>query len=198
MHHKALPTTTMWHTIITTRILGFWLYLMSDCVLFAALFATYAVLSTSYAGGPSGHELFNLNTVLLETLCLLTSSFTYGLSLLAVKKNNTQRMIGWLMLTFMLGTVFISMEINEFYRLIIEGNGPQRSAFLSAFFSLVATHGFHVVIGLLWIIIMIGQILKKGLTSNTKIRLVLLGFYWHLLDVVWVFIFTLVYLLGTL
>lgn len=180
------------------RMFGFWVYLMSDCILFITLFATYAVLSSSHAGGPSGKALFDLQRVFFETIFLLCSSFTCSLSILAVRLENRFYVLSWLAATFILGALFITFELHEFYHLISTGNGPDRSAFLSAFFTLVGTHGLHVLIGLLWIAVMIAQVTKKGLTSNTSIRLFLFNLFWHFLDIIWIFIFSIVYLLGIL
>lgn len=184
--------------IASNRVLGFWVYLMSDCILFATLFATYAVLSTNYAGGPTGKEIFNLHDVLTQTFCLLISSFTCGLTILAVHKNKIQPVVCWLIITLLLGLSFNVLELREFSHLINDGHTPQRSAFLSAFFTLVGTHGLHVFCGCIWIMVMIGQVIKKGLILSTKTRLILFSLFWHLLDVIWICIFTLVYLMGSM
>lgn len=175
---------------------GFWLYLMTDCILFASLFAVYAVLRESTAGGPSGAELFELPMVLVETLILLTSSFTCGLALLALRQGNVKWLIVWLAATYVLGLSFLTIELNEFSLLIAEGHSWQQSAFLSAFFTLVGTHGLHIFVGLLWLLIMIGVLFKKGITSKVRRQLMLFGLFWHFLDLVWIFIFTFVYLIG--
>lgn len=182
---------------IENRTYGFWLYLMSDCVLFAVLFAVYAVLHNNYAGGPGPKELFELKSVLAETLCLLTSTLTCALMIYAVHRDKKNQALFWLFLTFALGGAFISLEIKEFYHLISEGNTPSRSAFLSSFFTLVGTHGAHVTMGLLWITVMMAQVFVKELRITVKIRLFLFSLYWHFLDIIWICIFTLVYLLGT-
>lgn len=175
---------------------GFWMYLMTDCVLFASLFATYAVLHNNTFGGPSGRELFSMPFVLTETLLLLTSSFTCGLALLAGRRGAKNQVLGWLAVTFLLGAIFLGMELTEFAHLAREGNSWQRSGFLSAFFTLVGTHGAHIATGLLWIAVLVVRLLRKGLSPVSLRRLMLFGMFWHFLDIVWIFIFTIVYLLG--
>lgn len=175
---------------------GFWIYLMTDCILFATLFATYAVLHSSTFGGPSSRELFSLPHAFIETMILLFSSVTCGFCLLSSIKMQKTRVLAWLITTFVLGSLFITMELIEFKELVHQGNGPQRSAFLSAFFTLVGTHGLHVTIGLLWILVMLFQVSFQGITSLTFRRLALFGLFWHFLDLVWIFIFTFVYLMG--
>ncbi|MHC6227284.1 cytochrome o ubiquinol oxidase subunit III [Pseudomonas sp. X10] len=179
-------------------VLGFWLYLMTDCILFASLFATYAVLSGSFAGGPSGHDIFQLDFVAVETAFLLLSSITFGFAMLKMFAGNKAGVLGWLAVTFLFGAGFIAMEIYEFHHLIVEGYGPQRSGFLSAFFALVGTHGLHVTAGLIWMAIMMYQINKHGITPTAKTRMSCLSLFWHFLDVVWICVFTVVYLLGVL
>ncbi len=179
-------------------VFGFWIYLMSDCILFATIFATYAVLSTSFAGGPTGKDIFELPYVLAETFCLLISSVTYGFAMLAMHKGNQSGVMKWLAVTFLFGAAFIGMEINEFSHLIAEGFGPDRSAFLSAFFALVGTHGLHVFSGLVWMIVLMIQISQNGLTATNNTRLMCLSLFWHFLDVVWICVFTVVYLMGVL
>ena len=179
-------------------VLGFWLYLMTDCILFASLFATYAVLSGSFAGGPSGHDIFQLDFVAVETLFLLLSSITFGFAMLKMFDGKKAGVLGWLAVTFLFGAGFIAMEIYEFHHLIGEGFGPQRSGFLSAFFALVGTHGLHVTAGLIWMAIMMYQINKHGITPTAKTRMSCLSLFWHFLDVVWICVFTVVYLMGTL
>lgn len=177
---------------------GFWVYLMTDCVLFATLFATYIVLHRNTAGGPSTMDIFDLPMVLTETVILLLSSFVCGLAVLAAHNQQKTQVIVWYSITFILGAVFLAMELKEFSHLIAEGYSWQRSGFLSGFFTLVATHGLHIAAGLIWILVMIWQVLKKGLTRNTVRRLSILGMFWHFLDVVWIFIFTIVYLMGVI
>jgi len=186
------------HDAASTKVFGFWIYIMSDCILFATLFATYAVVGRNYAGGPTGAMLFHLPDVLIETFCLLTSSFTYGLAMLAVRRGSRNVVLGWLGITFLLGASFVGMEVNEFYHLIIAGHGPGQSAFLSAFFTLVSTHGLHVSIGLLWMAIMGVQVATKGLNTANNTRLMNLSLFWHFLDIVWICVFTFVYLMGAM
>ena len=175
---------------------GFWLYLMSDAVLFALLFATYLVMVGNTAGGPSGKELFSLERAAGETLVLLLSSTTFGFAAVALSAGERPRVLTWLLVTFLLGACFIFLEIGEFRGMIEQGAGPDRSGFLSAFFTLVGTHGLHVSIGLLWIAVMIGQVAIKGLTVPVASRLMRLGLFWHFLDIIWVVIFSVVYLPG--
>jgi cytochrome o ubiquinol oxidase subunit 3 len=178
------------------KTLGFWIYLMTDCVLFAALFATYAVLKGGTAGGPGGAELFDLPFVLLETIVLLTSSFTIGMALLATVRGLRKQTPVWLFVTFALGIFFLALEFSEFAILIAEGNGPQRSAFLSAYFTLVATHGIHIAVGLLWMAVVIVRLWRHAFKQTDIRRLALLGIFWHFLDIIWIFIFSIVYLIG--
>lgn len=177
-------------------ILGFWIYLMTDCILFATLFATYAVLHNSTFGGPSGKELFDLRTAFAETMILLLSSVTCGLSVLASYRNNKNQIIGWLGVTFLLGASFLALELHEFYEFAHDGNDWTRSAFLSSFFTLVGTHGLHITTGLLWVVVLVGQFLYQGLNADTFRRLVVFSMFWHFLDLIWIFIFTFVYLMG--
>jgi len=179
-------------------ILGFWVYLMSDCILFATLFATYAVLHTSTFGGPATQQLFSLDISLAETLVLLTSSVTCGLGMIAACRNEKKKLIAWFSVAFLLGLSFIIMELMEFTHLVQEGNSWQKSAFLSSFFTLVGTHGLHVSMGLLWMIVLMAQIFYRGITVITFRRLVCFSLFWHFLDLVWIFIFTFVYLMGVI
>jgi cytochrome o ubiquinol oxidase subunit III len=178
--------------------LGFWIYLMSDALIFATLFATYGVLSTAYAGGPTGAQLFELPLVAVNTALLLVSSITFGMASLDAQDGRKGGVLMWLGVTALLGAAFIGIEIYEFAHLIAEGAGPQRSAFLSAFFTLVGTHGLHVLCGLIWIAVMMVQIAQRGLGEDNRRRLLCLGMFWHLLDVVWIGVFTFVYLLGAI
>jgi cytochrome o ubiquinol oxidase subunit III len=180
------------------QTLGFWLYLMSDLIIFATLFATFAVLGRNYAGGPTGKELFELPYVLGETLLLLFSSITYGLVMLAVHSGMKKWVLVGLAVTFLLGLGFVTMEINEFHSLIAQGHGPDVSAFLSSYFTLVGTHGTHVTFGLIWMAVMIGQVAVKGLTSPVQSRLMRLSMFWHFLDIIWIGIFSIVYLMGVM
>lgn len=177
-------------------VFGFWIYIMTDCILFASLFAVYAVLHTHTFGGPHAKELFSLPFVLVETFYLLTSSFTYGLATVVRNGKSPNKVTTWLWLTFAFGLCFISMEIYEFHHLYLEGHIWSVSAFLSSFFTLVATHGIHVIVGLIWMLALIAQINIHGLTAVTKTKLTCLGLFWHFLDIVWIFVFSIVYLMG--
>jgi cytochrome o ubiquinol oxidase subunit III len=179
-------------------LLGFWMYLMTDCLLFGSLFATYAILHHSTFGGPSSRELFSLPLVFAETMILLVSSITCGFGMLSAVKNRKNRAIAFLSITFLLGLAFVIVEVWEFHQFILEGYSWKRSAFLSSFFTLVGTHGLHVSVGLLWIIVLIGQLFKMGVTINTFRRFAVFTFFWHFLDLVWIFIFTFVYLMGVI
>ena len=179
-------------------LLGFWLYLMSDCLIFAVLFAVYAVLGRSYAAGPSGADLFDLPLVAANTALLLFSSITYGFAMIGMQHGKKQHLLAWLALTGLLGLGFLGIEIYEFAHLIHEGAGPQRSAFLSSFFTLVGTHGLHVTFGVIWLVTLMVQVHKRGLIHENKRRLVCLSMFWHFLDVVWIGVFTFVYLMGVL
>lgn len=178
------------------KTIGFWIYLMTDLVLFASLFATFAVLRGQTFGGPSGHDLFDMPFVLLETMILLTSSFTVGLAILGSNRGYKKQTIFWLLVTFVLGAAFLTLELTEFSHLVAEGNGWQRSAFLSSFFTLVGTHGLHIAIGLLWLAIMIIRLVRFKFKQTDLNRLALFALFWHFLDVVWIFIFSIVYLIG--
>jgi cytochrome o ubiquinol oxidase subunit III len=179
-------------------VFGFWIYLMTDCVLFASIFATYAVLCGNFAGGPSGRDIFELPYVLRETFLLLFSSVSYGFAMLALHQGKIRPVVGWLAITFLLGLGFIGMELSEFRHLAVEGFGPERSAFLSAFFTLVGTHGLHVTCGLIWMAVMLVQIAGDGIGGALPRRLACLGLFWHFLDIVWICVFTEVYLMGVL
>ena len=173
---------------------GFWLFLLSDIVIFAALFAAYAVLSGATAGGPSGTDLFDHKHVFIETLCLLASSVTCGFGNLAVQRAEAPSMYFWMTLTFLLGGAFLALELGEFHDLLARGAGPSHSAFLSAFFALVGTHGLHVTIGLCWLIVMLVQVATLGFRPMVARRFFCFGLFWHALDIVWVGVFTIVYL----
>ena len=179
-------------------VFGFWIYLMSDLLIFSVLFATFAVLSQATAGGPSGRELFDLSFVLVETMLLLISSFTFGMAMLNMHAGRKNRAIAWLWITFLFGAGFIAMEVYEFHHLISIGAGPQRSAYLSAFFTLIGTHGLHVTFGLVWIVVMIDMLRRHGLDAINTRRLSCLSLFWHFLDIVWICVFTFVYLMGAL
>lgn len=189
MNHNATSAKTMF---------GFWIYLMTDCVLFAILFATFAVLRYNTNGGPGAHELFSLPFVLTETLLLLTSSFTCGLAMVGAHAERRSMTLFWFAITAILGLAFLGMELHEFANLAHEGNSWARSGFLSAFFTLVGTHGLHITIGLMWISAMALQVWRQGLTAANTRRLTLLSMFWHFLDIVWIFIFTFVYLIGAI
>jgi cytochrome o ubiquinol oxidase subunit 3 len=177
---------------------GFWLFVLSDIVLFSALFATYASLVHATDGGPVTNQLFDRTTVAVETVALLLSSFVCGLAMIAAKRANMVWTQAWLVLTGFLGFIFLVIELREFAGMIAIGAGPQRSAFLSSFFTLVGCHGAHVTAGLLWIGTMMAQIWAKGFREDIVRRLLCLSIFWHALDIIWVAIFTIVYLIGTL
>jgi cytochrome o ubiquinol oxidase subunit 3 len=179
-------------------LLGFWLYLMSDCLMFAVLFAVYAVLGRNYAAGPSGADLFDLPVVATNTALLLFSSITYGMAMIAMQKGSKRGVLAWLAITGLFGLGFLSLELTEFAHLIHEGAGPGRSGFLSAFFTLVGTHGLHVTFGTIWLVTLMAQVTKLGLTPENKRRLMCLSMFWHFLDLIWIAVFTFVYLMGVL
>jgi cytochrome o ubiquinol oxidase subunit 3 len=185
---------------MANKVFGFWLYLMTDCVLFATAFAGVAVNRHSYAGGPTGRDIFELNGVILETACLLISSVTYGFAMLAAHRHNKSQVMLWLGITFLFGLGFIGLEVKEFAHLVSDGTGPERSAFLSSFFLLVATHGCHVTAGLLWMATLMFQmgVLGKELNTTYMSRLTCLSLFWHFLDIVWIGVFTVVYLFGVM
>lgn len=178
--------------------LGFWIYLMTDCVLFASLFATFAILRANTFGGPSGQDLFSLPYVLAETMILLTSSFTAGMGLLAMRRNDRHQMGLWFLFTFALGLSFLSLEIHEFINLYNEGNSWRRSGFLTGFFTLVGTHGLHITAGLFWMALLIPRAWRLGIDGIAARRVVMLTVFWHFLDIVWIFIFTVVYMMGAI
>ena len=175
---------------------GFWIFILSDIVMFSGLFAAYAVLSGNTAGGPTGSELFNLRNVFIETMCLLFSSYTCGLGALSAERRQPDRFLIFAGLTFVLGAAFLFIEIREFAGMVARGAGPSRSAFLSAFFTLVGTHGAHVTGGLIWLAYMVAQVAVKGLRPHVLRRLLCWSLFWHALDIVWVGVFTLVYLMA--
>ena len=179
-------------------LFGFWIYIMTDCVLFASLFATYAVLHGNTYVGPGAKELFSLNFILAETLILLTSSFVCGLAMLAARRGDKRQVLMLFGLTFVLGLAFLGLEMTEFHHLYAEGNSWRRSGFLSAFFTLVGTHGAHITSGLIWMGVMMVRVRQNGLTPVSLRRLGLLSLFWHFLDIIWIFIFTIVYLMGAL
>ncbi len=179
-------------------VFGFWLYLMTDCLLFASFFATYAVLFMNTAGGVSGKDIFELNFVAVETAALLLSSIAFGFAMICAHRQNKSGALAWLAVTWALGACFIGMEVYEFHHLIEHGNGPQQSAFLTAFFSLVGLHGLHVTAGLIWMTIMFIEVTRRGLGEQTVTRLSCLSLFWHFLDIVWICVFTVVYLMGAM
>jgi cytochrome o ubiquinol oxidase subunit III len=179
-------------------MLGFWIYLMSDCLIFAVLFATYGVLSNNYAGGPGPKELFDLSLVAVNTSMLLMSSITYGFAMLSSYRKSVAGTQLWLAVTGLFGAAFLGIELFEFAHMIHEGAGPQRSAFLSSFFTLVGTHGLHVTFGIVWLITLMVQVGKHGLNKANARRLACLSLFWHFLDVIWIGVFTFVYLMGML
>lgn len=181
-----------------STMLGFWIYLMSDCLIFAILFACYAVLGGNYAAGPSPRDLFDLPLVALNTAMLLFSSITYGFAMLAMEEKKIGQTQAWLAVTGLFGLAFLGIELYEFSHLIHEGATPQRSAFLSSFFTLVGTHGLHVSFGLLWLVVLMVQVARKGLIAANRRRLMCLSLFWHFLDVIWIGVFTFVYLMGML
>ncbi len=179
-------------------MLGFWLYLMSDCLIFAVLFAMYGVLGGSYAAGPGPKDLFDLPLVALNTTMLLLSSITYGFAMLEMARNRKAATLLWLAITGCFGLAFLGIELFEFHHMIHEGAGPQRSAFLSSFFTLVGTHGLHVTFGIVWLVTLMVQVTQRGFTVEMRRRLNCLSLFWHFLDVVWIGVFTFVYLMGVL
>lgn len=193
MSQTAVQTA---HEDDSKPLFGFWTYIMTDCVLFASLFATFAVLRNNTAGGPSGAELFSMPFVLSETLILLTSSFTCGLGLLYAYRRNKNKVLIWFGVTFLLGLAFLAMEMSEFAHLYNEGDSWQRSGFLSAFFTLVGTHGLHITAGLIWMAVLMYKVLRETKAQNMLKKLTMLALFWHFLDVVWIFIFSIVYLFG--
>jgi cytochrome o ubiquinol oxidase subunit 3 len=175
---------------------GFWIFLLSDIIMFSAFFATYAVLSGNTAGGPSGKQLFDLTNVAIETACLLASSFMCGVASIGASRRQSGVFYGAMVVTFVLGAIFVLLEVREFTSLVAQGAGPQRSAFLSAFFTLVGCHGLHVTAGLLWLLTMMAQVFAKGFRPDIMRRMLCFGLFWHALDIIWVALFSVVYLIG--
>ncbi|MCH2191542.1 MAG: cytochrome o ubiquinol oxidase subunit III [Gammaproteobacteria bacterium] len=186
------------HDYAGDSLLGFWIYIMSDCILFATLFATYAVLSTGFAGGLTPKDLFDLEFVAVETALLLFSSFTFGMAMLGAQSKNMTQLLLWLSITFALGGGFLVMECYEFYHFSNEGAGPTTSAYWSAFYGLVGTHGLHVLAGMLWMIVLVVHLLRDGITETNHTRLACLSMFWHFLDVIWICVFSMVYLMGVM
>ena len=199
---KAVPTFYVKdehdHAEGGSTMLGFWIYLMSDCLIFAILFAVYGVLGTSYAAGPAPKDLFDLSLVAVNTTMLLLSSITYGFAMLSMEKNRIAATQAWLAVTGLFGLAFLGIELYEFAHMIHEGATPQRSGFLSAFFTLVGTHGLHVTFGIVWLVTLMIQVGRRGLIAANRRRLMCLSMFWHFLDVVWIGVFTFVYLMGML
>lgn len=179
-------------------ILGFWIYIMTDLTMFAGLFAAFAVLRTNTFGGVAARNIIDLPFVLIETFLLLLSSFTCGIAVLFAEWKRIKSMMVFLGFTFLLGGGFLAMECSEFVHLFAQGNTPQRSAFLSSYFSLVGTHGLHIFVGLFWLSILFVYLLRRGITESMMRKMTLFGIFWHFLDIVWIFIFTFVYLMGVL
>ncbi len=180
-----------------SMMFGFWVFLMSDAILFGMVFATYVTSVQATAGGPGTHALYDLKSAFIETLLLLASSFTFGMASLALKyKHSKSRLIGWMILTLLLGMVFLGFELHDFSSMFAKGGVPSRSGFLSAFFDLVPLHGLHVAGGCLWLICLAGQILRYGLDTGTKLGIMRLALFWHFLDIIWIAIFSVVYLGG--
>ncbi|WP_250468826.1 cytochrome o ubiquinol oxidase subunit III [Caballeronia sp. GAFFF2] len=183
------------HEHSSHSVFGFWAYLMTDCVLFASLFATFAMMGHQFAGGPTAKDLFNLNDVAIETALLLTSSLTFGFAMIFAQRKKTGAVLAWLIVTFLLGAGFLWLELHEFAHLIAEGASPQRSAFWSSFFTLVGTHGLHVTLGMIWLIVLAVQMVAKpGMGERELRRLACLSLFWHFLDIVWICVFSFVYL----
>lgn len=180
------------------KTFGFWLFLITDVILFGVLFATFVVLRFNTAGGPTGADLIEMPGIIASTFILLTSSFTSGLALLEMNKGNKRGLIGWLIVTALLGASFIYLEVSEFIHLVHEGANIGTSAYWSAFYTLVGTHGLHVSLGLVWMVALIIQLSKRGITPVTKRKVNIVSLYWHFLDVVWIFVFTIVYLMGVM
>jgi cytochrome o ubiquinol oxidase subunit III len=196
----ALRADTGWNGPPSKRIVtgyGFWIFILSDIIMFAALFATYAVLSGQTAGGPSGHDLFNLRNVAIETGFLLASSFSCGLANIAADMRRAIWFQIAMAVTCILGLAFLAIEAREFADLVARGAGPTRSAFLSAFFTLMGRHGLHVSAGILWLLTMMAQVFAKGFRADIQRRILCFALFWHALDIIWIAVFTVVYLLGS-
>jgi cytochrome o ubiquinol oxidase subunit III len=199
---RGNPNYTAEHaesSLVSKRIIvgyGFWIFLLSDIIMFSAFFAAYAVLVGATAGGPSGRDLFNLHNVAIETACLLLSSFTCGVATIGARAHRGSWFYGAMAATFILGTAFLFLEVREFAGMVARGAGPTRSAFLSAFFTLVGCHGLHVTAGLLWLLTMMAQMFAKGYRADILRRILCFGLFWHTLDIIWVALFTVVYLMG--
>jgi cytochrome o ubiquinol oxidase subunit III len=198
VHYESLPSASVAGPAPKRIVVafGFWIFLLSDIVMFSALFAAYAVLRHATAGGPSGAGLFNQANVAIETACLLVSSYTCGLMTLSVNARRRPAIYFFAFVTFVLGAAFLALEVREFADMIARGAAPQRSAFLSAFFTLVGCHGLHVTAGLVWLAVMMAQVAVKGIRATVERRLLCFALFWHALDIIWVWLFTVVYLMG--
>jgi cytochrome o ubiquinol oxidase subunit 3 len=198
VRHEALPSASEAGPAPKRIVVayGFWIFLLSDIVMFSALFAAYAVLVHATAGGPAGAQLFNQVSVAIETACLLASSYTCGMMSLAVNSRRRVDTYFFAMLTFVLGAAFVTLEVREFADINARGATPQRSAFLSAFFTLVGCHGLHVTAGLIWLAVMMAQVAVRGFRASVERRLLCFALFWHALDIIWVWLFTVVYLMG--
>ena len=196
MPHMVIhPDSSAEEAVATDRAMfGFWVYLMTDLLMFSVLFAVYAVVHNNTSGGASGRELFSLPQALQETLLLLTSSFTCGLGMIAARRGNKNQVLFWFGLTFLMGLMFLGLELKEFTEFIRDGHTMQSNAFMSSFFTLVGTHGLHITSGLLWMGVTLGYVMKRGINQHMVRKLALLSLFWHFLDIVWIFIFTMVYL----
>ena len=185
------------HDAAERMVFGFWVFLMSDAILFGMVFATYVTSLHGTAGGPGPRDLYDIKSVFVETLLLLASSFTFGMASLALKyKHGKARLIGWIVLTLILGVAFLGLELHDFAGMFANGGVPSRSGFLSAFFDLVPLHGLHATAGCIWLICLVGQIARYGLDTETKLGILRLALFWHFLDIVWIAIFSVVYLGG--
>jgi len=196
IHHEPVAESGHEEATNDRVMFGFWVYLMTDLLMFGVLFAVYAVLKDNTMGGPTGRDLFSPSLALSETLILLTSSFTCGIGMIAARRGQKNQVLTWFGITFLLGLSFLGIELSEFAELIHEGYTMQANAFLSAFFALVGTHGLHIISGLLWTAVLLVYIIKRGLNKHMVRKLALLSLFWHFLDIVWIFIFTVVYLMA--
>ncbi|MBE2898514.1 cytochrome o ubiquinol oxidase subunit III [Pasteurellaceae bacterium TAE3-ERU1] len=197
-HQLGDKTHADHHDMSETKVFGFWLYLMTDCILFASLFATYTILHVGVAEGPTPKEIFELPFVLVETFLLLISSITFGFAMISAFSNDLKRVYQWLIVTALFGLGFLAMELYEFHHLISQGIDPTVSAFLSSFFTLVGTHGLHVTFGVIWLVSMLFLLRRDGLSGENVMRLKCLSLFWHFLDIIWICVFSLVYLAGVL
>lgn len=186
------------HDYAGDTLFGFWIYILSDCLLFGTLFATYAVFSNSFAGGIEASELFSLPFVLVETALLLFSSYTFAFAMLKANNNQMFEMMKWLGITFILGALFLVMELYEFYHFSHEGATLTTSAYWSAFYGLLSTHGLHVFAGLVWMVVLFFHFKRDGFTNENKTRLACLSLFWHFLDIIWICVFSMVYLMGVM